>query len=261
MNWIEIVLAVVFVAASAVAGALALLQRADYICRDEARFGLVKGNAPLIGAIIGGVAGLCAGALLVYYTFSAPRPTNWIEWAGRGSYMLIIAAFAGHLNLLVHVWQRVLDEEATMTVSSGEAKAQQPTLTVLRRSEFRQLREGGYAGPDLRIRDDEVVDRLIAVIGDRVIDGQRALSRLPFYGYLGTVCGILLMANELTRLDEATESFQVLRNMASGLVLAFQTTLAALFAYLPLRKAFDVLLTHVARVERTWLEMRDEEEA
>ena len=259
MNWIEIVLAVVFVAAAAVAGALGLLQRAELVCRDEARFGLVKGHAPLIGAMIGGVAGLCAGALLVYYVFSAPRPTSWVEWAGRGSYMLIIAAFAGHLNLLVHVWQRVLDEEAAMKTPSGGPKPQQPTLTVLRRSEFRQIQGGGYGGADLRTRDDEVVDRLISVIGDRVLDGQRALSRLPFYGYLGTVCGILLMANELTRLDEATESFQVLRDMAGGLVLAFQTTLAALLAYLPLRKAFDMLLTHVAQVERAWLVMRDEE--
>lgn len=259
MNWIEIVLAVVFVAASAVAGALALLQRAEFVCKDEARFGLMKGNAPLIGAIIGGVAGLCAGVLLVYYTFTAPRPTSWIEWAGRGSYLLIIGAFAGHLNLLVHVWQRVLDEEAA-TETGNDSGPLQPTLTILRRSEFRQLQEGGHEGPDLRTRDDEVVERLIAVIGDRAIDGQRALSRLPFYGYLGTVCGILLMANELTRLDEATESFQVLRDMASGLVLAFQTTLAALLAYLPLRKAFDMLLSHVAQVERAWLEMRDEEQ-
>ena len=32
MNWIEIVLAVVFVAASAVAGALALVRRAELVC-------------------------------------------------------------------------------------------------------------------------------------------------------------------------------------------------------------------------------------
>ncbi len=259
MNWVEIVLAVVFVVASAMAGSIALIRRAELICRDEARFGLVKGNATLIGAMIGGLAGLCAGVLLVFYTFSTERPTSWIEWAGRGSYLLIIGAFAGHLNLLVHSWLRVLDEEEAMKGSTGDSKPQQPTLTVLRLSEFRQLLGAGYAESDFRTRDDEVVDRLISVIGDRVIDGQRALSRLPFYGYLGTVCGILLMANELTRLDEATESFQVLRDMASGLVLAFQTTLAALLAYLPLRKAFDVLLTHISQVERAWLVMRDEE--
>ncbi|MDP6039621.1 MAG: MotA/TolQ/ExbB proton channel family protein, partial [Candidatus Latescibacteria bacterium] len=73
----------------------------------------------------------------------------------------------------------------------------------------------------------------------------------------GTVCGILLMAQELTRLDEATETFKVLRDMAGGLVLAFQTTLVALLAYLPLRKAYDVLLNRISDLERKWLAMRE----
>ena len=113
---------------------------------------------------------------------------------------------------------------------------------------------------DLRARDDEAVETLVAVFGERLLMGQRALNRVPFYGYLGTVCGILLMAQELTHLDEATETFRVLRDMAGGLVLAFQTTLVALLAYLPLRKAFDLLLTRVADLERSWLALREEED-
>ena len=57
--------------------------------------------------------------------------------------------------------------------------------------------------------------------------------------------------------DEATESFKVLRDMADGLVLAFQTTLVALLVYLPLRKGADMLLTRLGQVERAWLAMRD----
>ena len=130
-------------------------------------------------------------------------------------------------------------------------------LTALRQEQvdkFRQSREN-YA--DLRARDDEAVDELLAVFGERLLSEQRALSRIPFYGYLGTVCGILLMAEELTRLDEATETFKVLRDMAGGLVLAFQTTLVALLAYLPLRKGYDMLLNRMSDLERKWLDMRE----
>ena len=67
------------------------------------------------------------------------------------------------------------------------------------------------------------------------------------------------MARELSGLDEATETFQVLRDMAGGLVLAFQTTLVALLAYLPLRKGMDLLMNRVAALERSWLGLRDSE--
>lgn len=254
MNWIEIILAVVFVVVSALAAAMAIVQRVETFCAEDARRGMVKGNAPLLGAIVGGLAGVCGGVLLVYYTLIADPAQGWMAWAGRGSYFLILVASAGHVNLLIHVWMRVLDEEEDVRGDSGGA--QKLTLTVQRRSGLRQLRLAGAA--DLRGRDDEAIEDLISVIGDRLIVGQRALSRLPFYGYLGTVCGILVMANELTELNEATESFKVLRDMAGGLVLAFQTTLAALIAYLPLRKAFDVLFTRVAALERAWIAMRED---
>jgi len=258
-TWIEIVMAVVFLAVCAMAGALAQIQRVEEVCRSEARYGLPSGNATWIGAIIGGTAGMCAAALFVYYYLFGTASRSWIVWAGRGSYILILAAAAGHLATLVHGWLRLLDEEADLKAREGTArKAQQGTLYIRRRKAFHTLVDRGHVGPELRARDDEAVEELLAVVGDPVLVGQRALSRLPFYGYLGTVCGILLMAQELTGLDEATESFKVLRDMGEGLVLAFQTTLAALLAYLPLRKAFDGLTVRLGRLERSWLAWRDE---
>jgi biopolymer transport protein ExbB/TolQ len=97
------------------------------------------------------------------------------------------------------------------------------------------------------------------VFGERLLTIQRSLGRIPFYGYLGTVCGILMMSLELTRLNEATESFRVLRDMAGGLVLAFRTTLVALVAYLPLRKGVDAMANRLMDIERRWLAMRDAE--
>jgi hypothetical protein len=60
------------------------------------------------------------------------------------------------------------------------------------------------------------------------------------------------------RISEATEAFKVLRSMASGLVLAFQTTLVALAAFLPLRKAADYLVQRLAAVEDGWRAAREE---
>jgi biopolymer transport protein ExbB/TolQ len=84
------------------------------------------------------------------------------------------------------------------------------------------------------------------------------MTRLPLYGYLGTVCGILLMAQELGRIDEASQTFTVLSSMATGLVLAFKTTLVALLAYLPLRKIVDLLLMRLAELEKRWRLQREE---
>ena len=130
-------------------------------------------------------------------------------------------------------------------------------MSLRRRAALKDLLRTGPSYADFRAQDDEVVAELLGVFGERLLAGQRALSRIPFYGYLGTVCGILLMAEKLTYLDEATESFRVLRDMAGGLALAFQTTLVALLAYLPLRKGVDVLLSRTAALERSWLALRD----
>ena len=66
------------------------------------------------------------------------------------------------------------------------------------------------------------------------------------------------MAEELSKINEATETFKVLSSMAQGLVLAFQTTLIALLAYLPLRKVADYLMQRLAALEDDWSRLRDE---
>lgn len=262
MTFIEIIVSVVLSGSCAVVGAMSLMQRAETLGREDGHYGLVRGQGTSVAAIVGGLAGLGVGVLFVYFYFNAPPASGWIEWVGRGSYALIIAAFSGHLFNLIHIWMRLLDEQEDLREDSGaDGKAQKPTLTVRRRRELKSLMDAGYHSADLRSRDDDVVEELVGVVGDRLIAGQRALSRLPFYGYLGTVCGILLMADELTNLSEATESFKVLRDMAGGLVLAFQTTLAALLAYLPLRKGFDAMMSKLSQVERAWLNMREARES
>lgn len=259
MTLIELVISVLLSGSCAVVGAMSLMQRAETVGAEDGHYGLVRGQASLIASIIGGLAGLSIGLIFAYFYYQAPA-AGLIEWVGRGSYGLIAAGFSGHLFGLVHLWMRLNDEQEDLKAgATGEGKPQRPTLSVRRRKEFRALREQGLDSVSLRSRDNEVVEELIGVVGDRLIGGQRALSRLPFYGYLGTVCGILLMADELTNLSEATESFKVLRDMAAGLVLAFQTTLAALLAYLPLRKGFDAMMTRTAQIERVWLAWREEE--
>ena len=113
---------------------------------------------------------------------------------------------------------------------------------------------------DLKQRDEVVLEELVDVIGRPLLLLRRNLVRLPFYGYLGTVCGILIMAEELGQIGEASEAFEVLRSMARGLVLAFQTTLVGLLTYLPLRKISDVMLQRVADLEVAWVKFRDEQE-
>ena len=260
MNWIEILVSVVLSGSCAVVGAMSLMQRAETLGKEDSQYELVRGQATPIAAIIGGLAGLSVGVLFVYFYFFAPPASGWVEWTGRASYALIVAAASGHLFALIHIWMRLTDEQEDLRSDAvGESKPQKPTLSFRRRKAFKTLQEFEYDTLTLRTRDDEVVEELIGVVGDRLIAGQRALSRLPFYGYLGTVCGILLMADDLTNLSEATESFKVLRDMAGGLVLAFQTTLVSLIAYLPLRKGFDSMMSKAARIERVWLTWRDRE--
>ena len=255
MNWIELLSSVLFWAVCAMAGALILMQRMEAICGYEKQYGLSDNHGSLIGAIAGGLAGAGVAGIVIYYYLFAPGGAGWVEWIGRMSYILILAASLTHVMLLVHLWLRLDNED--LALMGDDKKKQENTLTMLRLQHVDMLRQSrdGYA--DLKARDDESLDDLMVVLSDRLLTGQRALARIPFYGYLGTVCGILLMAEGLTNLDEATETFKVLRDMAGGLVLAFQTTLVALLAYLPLRKTYDVLLGRMADLERKWLAMRE----
>ena len=258
LNLLEMLSSVAFAALCAMSGALILMQRMAAICTDESRQDLPPGNAGLIGAAVGGLAGLSIGAIYIYYYLLVSGSGGWIVWVGRSSYALVLAASAGHLAVLIHIWKR-LDAEERDLKSRGQGP-QEATLSLRRRTALDETLRATTSYADLRARDDEAVEGLVAVFGERLLMGQRALNRVPFYGYLGTVCGILLMAQELTQLNEATETFRVLRDMAGGLVLAFETTLVALLAYLPLRKAFDVLLGRMAALERAWLGLREEED-
>ncbi len=254
LNWVEMLISVLFAAVCAMAGALILMQRMVAICGKERQYDLPAGNASLIGATIGGLSGLGVAILFIYYYFFAPDAKGWIEWVGRSSYLLILAASAAHLLTLVHSWTRIDTEQQNLK----GAGPQRLTLLVQRRAALKENQHQTHSYTDLKTRDDETVADLISVFGDRLLVGQRALSRVPFYGYLGTVCGILLMAQELARLDEATETFKVLRDMSTGLILAFKTTLIALLAYLPLRKGYDLLVTQMSAIEKAWLSMRDQ---
>lgn len=247
LHWAEMLSLVLFWAVCAMAGALILMQRVAALCRYEKQFGLPAFT--WIGPVIGGLAGAGMAGIGIYFYFFAPPAGSWVEWVGRSAYALISGSSATHLLTLVHFWRRL----------NAEGNAQPDTLTARREQQVEGLCHSRENYADRKARDDDAIDDLIAVFGDRLLTAQRALSRIPFYGYLGTVCGILLMAEELTRLDEATETFKVLRDMADGLVLAFQTTLVALLAYLPLRKGYDVLLSRMSDLERDWLGMRDVE--
>ena len=254
---IEILTSILFISACAMAGALTLMQDMAAIGREEHRYGLPANHANLTSAALGGLAGLGIALLGIYYYMFVPPPQSWIEWVGRSSYALIVAASAAHLSLVVHMWMRIrAEEKALRSPATGHRLG---TLLSRRNEGLKQLEYDTDTYTDLKARDDELIADLIGVIGERLLLGYRALSRIPFYGYLGTVCGILLMAQELARLDEATETFKVLRDMADGLTLAFKTTLIALLAYLPLRKCFDILLSRVGTLERAWLALRDEQ--
>ena len=256
--WYEILIVVVFASACAMAGALTLIQKIVLICREELRYGLAENQARLTSGVLGGLAGFGVAALGIYYYLYIALPESWIEWVGRSAYALILAASTAHLSVIVHVWRRIrVEEEALSSIPSASGA---PTLLARRQAGLRDLRTESDSFTDLKARDDELITDLIGVIGERLLSGHRALNRIPFYGYLGTVCGILLMAQELSRLDEATETFKVLRDMADGLVLAFQTTLVALLAYLPLRKGYDMLLNRMSDLERKWLALRELEE-
>jgi len=220
----------------------------------EKAYGLSTPYLPHIAAVIGAVAGLIIGGIIVFY-LSLNQQGNPIEWIGRFSYVLVAWAGGGHLLILIYSALQLVREERSW--QRGDEKMQ--SLGRRRRIILRQLRERHRHYIDLKARDDVVVDELVGVLGNPLLNVRRDLSRIPLYGYLGTVCGILLMAQNLSRIDEAAQTFKVLGSMAEGLALAFQTTLVALLTYLPLRKAADYLMQRVGALEDSWTRLRDEE--
>ena len=239
-----------------VTGSLALLYRARRLRLRAHQYGLAMPFLRHLAAVIGALAGLTIGGLGAYY-LSLNQQVSPIEWIGRFSYVLIAWAGGSHLLSLVHHGVLLRREEQGWKRQPEEAPG---TLGERRRQTLLQLRQHYRHYLDLKSRDDELVDELVGVLGTPLLSVRRDLGRIPLYGYLGTVCGILLMAEELSQIDEAAQTFKVLGSMAGGLVLAFKTTLVGLLTYLPLRKGVDYLIQRVGALEDNWIHLRDQEE-
>ena len=252
MSWLPNVVAVLFLLACGASGSLALLLRARSIDRREQAYGIVTPRLRAIASILGGVAGLIIGVIVFYFASQTSR-FNLIEWVGRGSYLLVTGAASGHLLILIRTAFHLKSEEAAWAGGNPP----HGTLSHRRMQALAGFRRDHRNFTDISMRDDGLLEELVGVLGTPLLNARNDLSRIPFYGYLGTVCGILLMAQQLGFINEATETFKVLSSMASGLVLAFQTTLVALLAFLPLRKATDYMIRRLGRLEEMWLLARD----
>ena len=254
-EWLLIAVGVLLLIACGASGSLVLLYRARQMRLREREYGVHTPYLQQIAGGIGACAGLVVGGILLYY-LSLNRRGELIEWIGRSSYLLVAWAAGGHLMSLVHTALLLRREERDWY--RGEPI--QGTLGERRRRVLARLRRRYRHYVDLKSRDETLVDELIGFLGNPLLDVRRDLTRIPMYGYLGTVCGILLMAQDLSQIDEATQTFKVLSSMAHGLALAFQTTLVALLTYLPFRKATDYLIQRVGLLEESWNRIRDEEE-
>lgn len=254
MSPLAYILGGVFVLACAVTGSLVLLHRAQRIGQFEREYGIVTPRLREIASALGAAAGLGIGFIVLYFASQTSR-INAIEWVGRGSYLLVTGATAGHLLILIRTALHLQTEE-----TAWRSKGDMPhnTLSFQRMRALARFRRHHRHYVDLKMRDDRALETLVGVLGTPLLNSRNDLSRIPFYGYLGTVCGILLMAQQLGYINEATETFKVLSSMANGLVLAFQTTLVALLAFLPLRKATDYLIRRLGRLEDMWTTARDE---
>jgi biopolymer transport protein ExbB/TolQ len=252
--WLTVLLGILLVTACAVTGSVLLLFRARRLGAWERGYSVSTPHLPLIATAIGALAGIVIGVLILYFAQDSAR-FNLIEWIGRGSYFLVAGASGGHLLILLRTGLHLIREEKAWSAGTDRG---QGTLSHRRMRQLQSLRRSHKHYIDLKMRDDQVVDELVGVIGTPLMNTRHDLSRIPFYGYLGTVCGILLMAEEIGHINEATETFKVLSSMARGLVLAFQTTLVALLAFLPLRKAADYLIRRVGRLEEAWNRALDE---
>ena len=254
LNWLVVVGGILLVVACGVSGSLVLLYRGRQMRLQERQYAISTPYLQHIAGGIGAAMGLAIGGVVFYY-LSLNKQATLIEWIGRFSYILVAAASGGHLLVLVTTALNLMREEQAWKNKRGPGRN---TLGRRRLEAYGNMEgeQGRYL--DLKSLDEAVVDELIGVLGNALLGARRNLVRLPFYGYLGTVCGILLMAEELSKINEATETFKVLSSMAQGLVLAFQTTLIALLAYLPLRKVADCLMQRLAALEDDWSRLRDE---
>ena len=256
MNWLAVTAGILMILACGGSGSLYLLYRARRIRLHEGTYGIATPYLQYIAGGIGVVTGLVVGGLIAYF-LSLNQKANLVEWIGRFSYVLIAAASGGHILTLVvtgfHLWREQGAWDGRVGPGSG-------TLGGRRIQALRRLKRQHKHYADLKERDEVVLEELVDVIGRPLLLLRRNLVRLPFYGYLGTVCGILIMAEELGQIGEASEAFEVLRSMARGLVLAFNTTLVGLLTYLPLRKISDVMLQRISDLEVAWVKFRDEQE-
>ena len=255
VNLLLIGVGVLLVLACGLSGSLAFLYRGRRMRLRDQAYGLSIPYLPHLAAVIGGIAGGIIGGIATYY-LSLNQQGNPIEWIGRFSYVLITWAGGGHLFSLAHSGLLLVREERGWEQSRGSGKG---ILGKRRREVLAQLRQRYRHYIDLKTRDDELVDELVGVLGNPLLNVRRDLSRIPLYGYLGTVCGILLMAQELSQIDEAAQTFKILGSMAGGLVLAFKTTLVGLLTYLPLRKTTDYFVQRVGILEDSWIHLREEE--
>ncbi len=254
MNLWSIVVGVMFALACGATGGALFLHRARRLHRDEARYDLHTPHLPRVATAVGAVTGIVIGFLLMYFA-SYSRDVDLVAWIGRFSYVLVAGSVGMQLLILGRIFFLLRREEA-----GWERQPAAHTLGARRVERWRALRQRYRHDVDLRANDDDVLGELIGVLGTPLLNARRDQSRIPFYGYLGTVCGILLMARELGGINEATETFRVLQSMAVGLVLAFQTTLVALVAFLPLRKVTDLLAQRLDQLEESWLHLRDDEQ-
>ena len=230
------------------------MRRARRMRRHDAAYSLNLPRLQYLASSIGLLTGLIVGALAAYYLFINPQPASAFAWIGRFSYVLITWSAGGHLLSLAHISSHLRREERAWARRGGPGPN---TLGRQRMEQLAELQRQSASYGDLKSRDEELVDGLVGFLGDPLTHVRRDLTRIPLYGYLGTVCGILLTAQELSQIDEATQTFKALSAMAEGLVLAFKTTLVGLLAYLPLRKIADYLVQRLARQEDAWVRERN----
>jgi hypothetical protein len=250
-SWLSALVAVLFTAACGATGGLLFLRHARLLRAGEVGYGITTPRLPHLAVGFGAATGIGLGVLILYFaTYGGGHPVAWI---GRSSYLLVAGSTGAQLFALLRLYLLIRRERETWG-----PRPPSDTLGSRRRERLRGLRSQFRHYIDLKTRDDEVLAELVGVVGTPLLNARRDQSRIPFYGYLGTVCGILLMAEELGRINEATETFKVLQSMATGLVLAFQTTLVALLAFLPLRKATDYLVQLLGEIEGVWLAAREE---
>ena len=245
---------ILLVLASGVTVSCLHMRRARHMRQRDQAYSLTVPRLRFLASCMGLLTGSIIGALAAYYLFINPQIASVFAWIGRFSYVLIAWAAGAHLLSLAHIGLHLRREERAWAQRGG------PGPNTLGRQRMEQLAKlqdqlGNYS--DLKSGDEELVDELVGFLGDPLTHVRRDLSRIPLYGYLGTVCGILLTAQELSQIDEATQTFKALSSMAEGLVLAFKTTLVGLLAYLPLRKIADYLVQRLSRQEDAWVRERN----